>query len=1592
MKLTLRFVLLISLLSVSCAVTFAQVQTGLPPFATYGGGSYDQINLANLNVHLTLPIMGKPGRGVPFAYNLGYDSSIWTPVGSSGSQTWALASAMGFNAGLQAWNGLATYTFTGGCQQLPWPATGQICTYDYSNFAYRDANATLHSSTYYSDEFCYTTCTYYTGGSPVATDASGYTMSGSFALDRAGTTFMTTSGAFGTAGSIEDTNGNYVSANVSGSNYVLTDTQGQKVITMPKSWSGSTVTLTTPTGTVTVYYGTYSVRTNFGCSGISEYGPTNKSLPYMIKLPDGTAYTLNYEKTPNYADGHVTGRISSIGLSSGETISYVYTGANDGISCTDGSTLGLQRLADSATTYSRSGGQTTVTLQPLPYDSAANQTVYTFDSNGHETSRQIYQGSVSSSDLRRTVATTWTSGTPTKTITTLEDNATQSEVDTTYDAYGNLTSKMEYDWGSGAHGALLRTTAYTFNNSYGGIADLLTDETIADGGGIKYRKHLAYDQPTIMVCPTGVTNHDDSGHGCSYTSRGNLTSVTTYLAPSANPPSQPIVKNFTYDVFGNKLTAQLNCCQSKTWTFSATTSYTFPDSVTTGSGSLQLAAQYTYNLATGNVATVKDPNNLTVQYSYDGTGRVTGVTRPDGSKFSIAYNPGSSFTYNGQTYTIPGGTTETSPVDANFHSIVQVTTVDSLGRPQVVTVKDSGGNVYSNVQFQYDPLGRVWQTSNPYTSTASYWTKNQFDALGRPTVTILPDSRQTAYSYHLQTATVTDPAGKQKEAQADAAGRLVSVFEPDVNNGNSLTQKTSYSYDVLDDLVSVSQGQQTRTYVYDALGRLNSVTTPEAGMVCFGTFSSGQCQSNGYDSFDNLLSRTDARGVVANYTYDGLNRLTAIGYSVPQGSGVSAMPNNVCDPTGGSNPSANTCFYYGQGGAAAFALGKITKVIDPSGSESYAYDSIGRKTQVQKVIGNIVYTTAYQYNYAGEVTQFTYPSGRTVTPGYDAIGRLATVSDTMNGINKTYASGFTYDSAQHVTGFSYGNGVTTSVTYSPDRLLLSSIAYANAISTLFSVNFSYQQSAGNNDQITSVADSVDAGRSATYGYDALGRLNSAATTGDTVYPSWGLNWTYDRYGNRLMQNIASGCIAPMTCPTNSVDVNPATNRISTPGYTYDASGNLTNDGQNTLGYDGENRLTSASGSLGSGTYLYDANGLRVQKTSGGATTAYVFSGSQVIAEYSVSGSTSTLQREYINASGTRVAKIEGGTTQYYHQDQLSTRLMTDANGNKIGEQGHYPYGEQWYATNTTTKGFFTSYERDSESNDDYALAREYVNRLGRFSALDPVGGSATDPQSFSKYPYAGSDPINKVDPSGQDCWSIDGGACLPDYFFPSGVGFGLDEFDLIIPQQIGTLYTFWTQDGGNFNFDNFSLSDLLQMSQGDDAELNEISQPIYGSLGPGLVGLPAGGPQSTVDTMRSALRTALLKDPDCLKFLGQAGAQVLNSLDTVPITVSDQSQAGPTAATHNTYNPGSSLPASSSIYINKDGAFFVPGFGTTFAGQTMNTGAPQLQAAILLHEMGHVTNVLERDFNNKGAGDRNNNAIMQHCKKTISSFSNQFGK
>jgi RHS repeat-associated protein len=294
------------------------------------------------------------------------------------------------------------------------------------------------------------------------------------------------------------------------------------------------------------------------------------------------------------------------------------------------------------------------------------------------------------------------------------------------------------------------------------------------------------------------------------------------------------------------------------------------------------------------------------------------------------------------------------------------------------------------------------------------------------------------------------------------------------------------------------------------------------------------------------------------------------------------------------------------------------------------------------------------------------------------------------------------------------------------------------------LSYAYGTAGANNSLISTITDSADNGRSASYTYDSLYRLSTAVTTGSTSYPQWGLSWGYDRYGNRLNQTLTAG-----SGYQGSVTVDATTNHITGSPYAYDSNGNLLDDGTSTLVYDAENRITTAQNGSASGTYSYDGNSLRVKKVAGSTTTVYIFSSSKVIAEYDNGAAVGSPSREYVYSGARLLAKLDSTGTKYYHQDHLSNRLVTDSSGNTTEQTGHFPFGDSWYNANNE-KLVFTSYERDAESGNDYAMARYYVSRLGRFSSADLRSGSVDNPQSLNRYAYVLNNPLNFLDPFGLD--------------------------------------------------------------------------------------------------------------------------------------------------------------------------------------------------------------------------------------------------
>lgn len=726
--------------------SLAQVATGTPPFGSFGGGPVDVINLANLNAHFSVPVINKAGRGMPFAYNITYDSSVWYPVTSGSTTSWQPILNWG-------WAG-STQTATG---YLGASVTTVVCSWERvgvneipngwhtsaTGYVYYDPWGVPHpfpgTSNFYS-----TTCSGTNNNvTATATDGSGYTLNGATTstgtlTSRNGKAINPPFAAETGAATVIDRNGNEISVSSSG---VFTDTLGTTVLTVAGTAPNpTTFTYTPPSGnnvSYTMKYTDYNILTNLGCSGITEYSASNVPLVSEIDLPDGSKYTFAYEATPGHS-GYVTGRLASVTVPTGGTISYTYTGGSNGIECSDGSTAGLDRTTpDGSWTYARSGTApawtTTVT------DPQSNQTVLNFQGI-YETERQVYS---SGGTLLKTIIKCYNGNTSNcnstavtlpisqKTVYVKWPGGLESETNALYNTYGLATEVDEYAYGNGSPGSLTRKTLTTYASLGNGIYSMPASVTVQDGSGnTKAQTTYTYDQGSV-TSTSGTPQHVSvSG------SRGNATTVS-YLVQG----STTLSKTFTYYDTGTVNTASdVN---------GAVTTYTY------GSGSC------------GNsfVTSVSEPLSLSRSMAWNCTGGVqTSVTDENGKTTSAAFNDSYFWRMNSTTdafsnvtnYAYTGATqVESSLVFNGSSSTVDVLkTLDGLGRTHVSQLRESpSSSTYDSSESDFDTLGRPTRGTLPYAGTGGQTNSTApgsniyYDALGRKTQITNSGSLNVTFTY-----------------------------------------------------------------------------------------------------------------------------------------------------------------------------------------------------------------------------------------------------------------------------------------------------------------------------------------------------------------------------------------------------------------------------------------------------------------------------------------------------------------------------------------------------------------------------------------------------------------------------------------------------------------------------------------------------------------------------------------------------------------------------------------------------------------------------------------------------------------------------
>lgn len=573
--------------------------------------------------------------------------------------------------------------------------------------------------------------------------------------------------------------------------------------------------------------------------------PNGGSAISTLILADGTKWAFTYD---NYGD------ITSITLPTGGSISYTWTNLDQGTNCA-GDTRKSRAVATRIVDDNRGdrakwiytwGTAVNGVISNLVTDPLFNDTAHIFTAldgpNGcafYETSTQYYQGPKNPAHLLKQIDTTYYPVTSfAADAQTAVGNVVSKDVTTTiypsgkvsmvhreYDQglgtnkpiFGNVKKELEYDWGQGVHGPLLRETDTTYKwetaSDYltAHLLDLPASVVVKDASGNRVAEtDYTYDEAAYLTTPTPAisTQHNASP---PYGVRGNLTTVNRWLnTTNAFIPShtnwydtgEPYKK---IDPLGHTTTLSYDPIYAGGYVTQTCSPQT---------GSVSHCVSGTYDLNTG-VLTSLTNENATLQasgntfgdpahtsnYTYDFMFRITKAQAPPDpannslrAETSLNFSAPNAFPFNVQrTKSITASLTDSA-----------TSVFDGLGRTyQSQHVLPNGT---ATVDTTFDFAGHPSLVSNPYFSTSdpTYGSIGTlFDALGRAYSVTKQDGSVSSVAYNVITGVhdavigantvgdctdTKDEAGKQRRACADALGRLVQVVEP--NPGANATDAT----------------------------------------------------------------------------------------------------------------------------------------------------------------------------------------------------------------------------------------------------------------------------------------------------------------------------------------------------------------------------------------------------------------------------------------------------------------------------------------------------------------------------------------------------------------------------------------------------------------------------------------------------------------------------------------------------------------------------------------------------------------------------------------------------------------------------------
>lgn len=514
---------------------------------------------------------------------------------------------------------------------------------------------------------------------------------------------------------------------------------------------------------------------------------------------------------------------------------------------------------------------------------------------------------------------------------------------------------------------------------------------------------------------------------------------------------------------------------------------------------------------------------------------------------------------------------------------------------------------------KYDAFGNVIFSSNPSTGSTSEGISTSYDVFDRPK-TVIDNGVTVNYCYQScggrngAIALTTDAYGVTETdylAAGDFSANLKTLVSRKGGDGSVFTTSTEYNLGLLKPTIATS-GTSTQSYSYNSNGSLatekdNSINGQKSygydatGRIKTISHQDGSVETIEYYPINDLIRSRAWRGITTNYSYSLAGRLN-------------------------STNNANTSQGYGRDG-----FGRVVTLTQNINSNNANYG----------------YTTTFGYNNLNQVVSIIYPNGKSVNlSDQNALGEVYSIPSVIQGLNYNILSQLTSVQANADVAWTYSysnNGLPTGVSSTSLNKCVLNIGY---------------------------------------GYDALNRINRMSDHCGATY-----NATIDRFGTGLMKQVEldqaryqylynnddissvnitskSQIVAPASYTYNYMNGTSRLANVSGSAYnfSYDAMGNVTNDGIRALDYDAYYRISKNANE----SYIYNTDGLRVRAVRDDGITDYIYDSAGNLV-YDINHQ-SGYSKAYVYVAGKLVATLE----RYPDTNSKGFDLMNDFEGAEFG--------------------------------------------------------------------------------------------------------------------------------------------------------------------------------------------------------------------------------------------------------------------------------------------------------------------------------------